>query len=79
MMRVKLIDMEQARKRGGVNRIMRSRYVREMGLICFNCRRSLGRYFVRRQGGTHTWYYCLSCAAILFGVYHVNEEEAREA
>ena len=77
MTRVMIIDMEQVRKRGGINRIMGSRYVREMGLICLHCRRSLGRYFVRRQGGTHTWYYCLSCAAILFGVNRVNEKEAK--
>jgi len=85
---VMIIDMEAVRKTGGLNSVMRSQYVREMGLICFNCCRGLGRYIVRRQGASRAWYYCVPCAARLslisdpsdriIDVNAVNEKEAAE-
>jgi len=71
---VMIIDTEEARKKGGLNSIMRSQYVRERGLICFSCRRALGRYIVSRQGASRVWYYCVPCAARLLLV-DVNEKE----
>lgn len=74
---VMIIDTEEARKKGGLNSIMRSQYVRERGLICFSCRRGLGRYIVRRQGASRAWYYCVPCAArlLLIEANPVNEKE----
>jgi len=80
MTKVMLIDLEEARKRGGLNSIMRSRYVRERGgLICYHCRRILGRYIVSRRGSSRAWYYCVPCAVqlSLIEVNPVNEKEAK--
>jgi len=81
MTKAMLIDTEEARKRGGLNPIMKSRYVQERGLICFSCRRSLGRYIVSRRGSSRAWYYCVPCAVrlSLIEVNAVNEKEAKGA
>ena len=80
MTKAMIIDTEKVRKTGGLNRIMKSRYVQELGLICFNCRRGLGRYIVSRRGSSRAWYYCVPCAVrlSLIEANAVNEKEAYE-